>query len=173
MIIIGQGDWRWSYRISYMIIITHASFPGEAAIAGGASFMRWGKTTCPNTTGTELVYGGTMVGSAWDDAGTAECLCLHQQPQFLRTTPGLQVEHAKIHETEYQSVDNPPAFSSMLNHNALCSLCYTPTRAAKIIIPARTSCPPSWNREYYGYLMAEKFHVNQQEQSSSVYRPQC
>ncbi len=23
------------------------------------------------------------------------------------------------------------------------------------MIPARTSCPPSWRREYYGYLMAQ------------------
>ncbi len=29
------------------------------------------------------------------------------------------------------------------------------TRDAKVMIPARTSCPPNWTREYYGYLDSE------------------
>ena len=26
------------------------------------------------------------------------------------------------------------------------------------MIPAKTSCPPSWTREYYGYLMTERYN---------------
>ncbi|CAI8046156.1 hypothetical protein GBAR_LOCUS25510, partial [Geodia barretti] len=30
--------------------------PGPSS--GGVTYIRWGRTTCPNTTGTELVYSG-------------------------------------------------------------------------------------------------------------------
>ena len=122
------------------------------------SFTRWGKTSCPRTEGTQLLYEGTMAGSAWHEAGSAEYLCLHKHPQFLRTTAGLQSERARIYGTEYRAIDRPPAFSSMAHHDAPCSVCYTAGRSTKIVIPGRTSCPASWTREYYGYLMTEKHH---------------
>ena len=50
-----------------------------------------------------------------------------------------------------------PAFSNLANHDIPCAVCYTRTRTAEITIPGRTSCPPSWTREYYGYLMADRF----------------
>lgn len=50
----------------------------------------------------------------------------------------------------------PPAFSSIREHDAPCAVCYTPNRNVKITIPARTLCPASWTREYYGYLMSDK-----------------
>jgi hypothetical protein len=37
--------------------------------------------------------------------------------------------------------------------NAPCAVCDVPTRARVIMVPAKTVCPPSWTREYYGYLM--------------------
>lgn len=120
------------------------------------SFTRWGRTTCPATAGTQLLYQGTVAGSSWNQAGTAEYQCLHKQPQFLQTTPGRQVERADLFGTEYRAIDRPPAFSSIAHHDAPCAVCYTPIRTAKITIPARTSCPTSWTREYRGYLMAEK-----------------
>jgi hypothetical protein len=45
----------------------------------------------------------------------------------------------------------------MADHDLPCSECYTSTRIAKITIPGRTSCPPSWTREYYGYLMTDRY----------------
>ena len=39
--------------------------------------------------------------------------------------------------------------------NAPCAVCDVPTRSRVIMVPAKTVCPPSWTREYYGYLMAE------------------
>ena len=108
--------------------------------------------------GTQSVYEGITVGSAWNHSGSAENFCLHKQPQFLGTTPGVQEQRAYLYGTEYRSIDRPPAFSSMAHHNAPCAVCYTPSRNTKITIPGRTSCPPSWTREYYGYLMAEKYH---------------
>ena len=126
------------------------------------SFTRWGRTTCPNTQGTELLYEGIVAGSYYPEAGSAEYLCLHREPQLLRITPGLQNRRARLYATEYRSVDNPPAFSNMLDHDAPCAVCYTPTRNTKITIPGRTSCPPSWTREYYGYLMADNHGTHHQ-----------
>ena len=62
------------------------------------AFTRWGKTTCPGTEGTELIYEGVVVGSPYNEAGTAEYLCLYRQPQFLRTTAGLQLGRGRLYE---------------------------------------------------------------------------
>lgn len=96
-----------------------------------------------------------MTGSKFDEAGSAEFLCLHERPQFLRTTHRVQRERAYIYGTEYFTVDSPPAFSGRAHHNVPCSVCYTPIRTAKITIPGRTLCPPSWTREYHGYFMTD------------------
>ena len=120
------------------------------------SFTRWGRITCPNTEGTQLLYQGTMAGSRYNEPGSAEYLCLHQQPQFLQIHPGASTARATLYGTEYEPY-SIPAFDRLLGDDAPCAVCYTPTRSVKITIPARTSCPPSWTREYYGYLMgAEK-----------------
>ena len=36
-----------------------------------------------------------------------------------------------------------------------CAMCST--RVAILMIPGRYTCPQSWTREYYGYLMAERY----------------
>ena len=117
------------------------------------SYTRWGRTTCPTTQGTQLLYEGTVAGSNRNAPGSSEYLCLHNSPQFLQTAPGYQPARATLYGTEYRAQDSPPAFSSMLNHDAPCAVCYTPSRSTKITIPGRYDCPPWWTREYYGYLM--------------------
>ena len=144
----------WHYR--------YLPIPGPPGPAGpserGVSYTQWGRTTCPNTQGTQLVYAGAVVGSAWNEAGSSEYLCLHNEPQFLATTSGIQAERTFLHGTEYRAIDNPPAFSNMAHHDVPCAVCYSGTRSTKITIPGRTACPSSWTREYYGYLMTEKYH---------------
>ena len=117
------------------------------------SYTRWGRTTCPTTEGTQLVYEGAVVGSQQLEAGSAEYLCLHNIPEFLQTTPGQQNHRARLYGTEYEALSSPPAFSDILRHDAPCSVCYTPSRSTKITIAGRITCPDSWTREYYGYLM--------------------
>ena len=119
------------------------------------TYTRWGRTTCPST-GTDKVYNGFVAGSAWDKPGSASYLCLHETPQFLEITPLGQEGRATIYATEYEP--DTLALGSMLHHDAPCVVCYIPTRATMITIPARTSCPPSWTREYHGYLMTDKSH---------------
>ena len=49
---------------------------------GGATYVRWGNTTCPPTAGTELVYAGRAVSSHWSSSGgTSDILCLPEEPE--------------------------------------------------------------------------------------------
>ena len=98
-----------------------------------------------------------MTGRRYSEGGSSAYLCLHKQPQFLSITPGVQSERAYIYGTEFRTDQAAPAFSNMADHDIPCAVCYTPTRIAEITIPGRTSCPPSWTREYYGYLMADRY----------------
>ena len=123
------------------------------------SYTRWGRTTCPGTEHTELVYRGTTVGSAFNEAGSTDYLCLHSQPQFLRTTAGQQTWRGKLYATEYDSVDSPPALGNVFRHDAPCSVCYSPSRSTKITVPGRITCPSSWTKEYHGYLMGADYHA--------------
>ena len=100
-----------------------------------------------------------MAGAAHTHGGSAEYLCLHKQPQFLSTRSGTQEEGSYLYGTEYRTSQGP-AFANMANHDAPCAVCYAPTRIAKITIPGRISCPPSWTRKYYGYLMADRYNPN-------------
>jgi hypothetical protein len=105
--------WALSYLIAIAICM-HA--PGVfICTSGGVSYTLWGKTTCP--TGRQQLYEGIMVGSHWRQGGSAAYICLHKQPQFLRTTPGRQGDRAYIYGTEYRATGTPPAFSSMVHHN--------------------------------------------------------
>ena len=45
---------------------------------------------------------------------------------------------------------------NLYDQNIPCTVCYASTRAAMIMVPAKTECPSSWTREYYGYLMTER-----------------
>ncbi len=88
---------------------------------GGVAFTRWGRTNCPSTSGTQLLYQGTVAGSRRDEGGNGEYLCLHQQPQFLRTTSGLQSGRGRLYGTEYEALDSPPAFSNRFRLDAPCT----------------------------------------------------
>ena len=125
--------------------------PGPTGLsAGGAIYTRWGRTTCPDTPGTELVYKGLAGGSDFDQyGGGANYLCLPHDPEYLKD--GLPSTSSTLNGAEYES---PISSSSLNNHNVPCAVCYTSKRTSKLMIPARITCPPSWTQEYIGYLMA-------------------
>ena len=126
----------------------------------GVSYIRWGRTECPDTEGTELVYAGVAAGTHHlHTGGGAQYLCLPAQPQFLATSPGVQDARAYLHGTEYQTRDSAPALNDVFEHNVPCAVCYTAVRGEKIMIPAQTDCPSTWTREYYGYLMTGRYNL--------------
>ena len=48
--------------------------------SGGVTYTRWGKSSCPNITGTELVYSGRTGGSHYQHGGAANYLCMPTDP---------------------------------------------------------------------------------------------
>ena len=124
--------------------------PGPSS--GGVTYVRWGRTTCPNTTGTELVYAGRAAGSHFQQkGGTNDYLCLPEEPEYLAYKPGVQGE-SPIHGAEYETWDNRP-LSHVDDHNVPCVVCHSTLQESVLMIPARISCPDTWTLEYSGYLM--------------------
>ena len=128
--------------------------PGPTA--GGVVYTRWGRTTCPNTTGTKLQYAGRAAGTWYTHGGGgANYLCLPEQPQYSTYTAGVQGLRSYLYGTEYETSDGP--LRSVNNHNVPCAVCYTSIRGTVMMIPAQYACPSSWTREYYGYLMTSYY----------------
>ena len=125
--------------------------PGPTS--GGATYIRWRKSSCPGVTGTELVYSG-IAGGSWytQDGGRSNYLCLPEDPGYSSTLTNraLRQNHLFIHGAEYH---NP--IQGTHDHNFPCAVCHVSTRPTVVMIPAKASCPPIWTREYYGYLMTE------------------
>ncbi len=125
-------------------------------IPGGVSFIRWGRTSCPDTEQTEVVYKGRVVGPySTHNGGGSNYLCLTDNSVPLPFTSGKQYLRNYVHGTEYQGSRNLPGFGAE-HSNVPCVVCYTPVRSTKIMIPGSANCTSSWTREYNGYLVAEK-----------------
>ncbi len=123
--------------------------PGSKS--GGAIYTRWGKSTCPQVEDTEMLYSGITGGSYFNhEGGGANYLCMPKDPEYSTTLTyqGGVGGHAYIHGAEYQY-----PLQGSHDHNVPCAVCYVSTRQTVIMIPAKASCPSSWKREYYGYIM--------------------
>ena len=108
----------------------------ESLISGGVG------TTCPSTTGTELVYAGRAAGSHYNQkGGTSDYLCLPEEPEYLAYKPGVQGD-SPIHGAEYETWDNRP-LSHVDDHNAPCVICHSTVRESVLMIPARR--PGHWS----------------------------
>ena len=123
------------------------------ATSGGITYTRWGKTSCPTVSGTELVYAGITAGSWYcSTGGGANYLCMPHNPQYGQFAPGVQ-GYSPIHGTEYETFGSSP-IATTYQHNAPCAVCYVSTRETALMLPARMECPTSWTLEYSGYLMS-------------------
>ena len=124
---------------------------------GGAVYVRWGQRDCPY--GRELVYRGRAGGSHFTHSGGgSNYQCLPFNPQNFDFGPGT-VAASFMYGAEYEMFGNVPKSSLHLHdHDVPCAVCYVATRATVLMIPAKYTCPPKWTREYYGYLMAERFN---------------
>lgn len=126
-------------------------------LTGGAIYVRWGRTTCPDN-GTEIVYAGIAGGSWFDHYGAATNFqCLPNKPVWGRyTTAG---GNAFIYGMEYQEnfaniMDMSNVQSSLLDQNVPCVVCRSDVRTSSLMIPAMNICFKGWHLEYHGYLMA-------------------
>ena len=140
----------------------HPGLPGpqgeqgpQGPPTGGATYIRWGRTTCPSGHNTTLVYSGRAGGTRYDHkGGAANYLCMPDDPDHLQYHSGTQgLSH--VAGVEYYS-HTFPSLSAVNNHNVPCALCYVSTRSVAVMIPAKTHCPTNWTLEYTGYLMSER-----------------
>ena len=119
---------------------------------GVVTYVRWGNSTCPY--GADIIYSGVVAGSAYSHEGAAvDPLCLPPNPQYLKSQPGYQ-NWVEVYGAEYETHNTPLDHS--YDRNVPCALCQVYGRTNKMMIPSRYECPPGWNTEYYGYLMAGK-----------------
>ena len=128
---------------------------------GGVVYTRWGRTTCPSTPGTRVLYAGRAAGTWYNQkGGGANYLCLPEQPQYSTYTAGSQPSRAFLYGAEYETGDSSETgpLRYLNDHNVPCAVCYTSTRETVVMIPARIACPSSWTKEYYGYLMADRYN---------------
>jgi len=134
-----------------------AGLPGPTG--GGVAYTRWGKATCPDITGTQLVYAGRASGSHYNHkGGGANYICLTGTPNYLAPPSGSQGAQALLYGAEYETAGGALGpLSAVHDHNVPCAVCYASTRGTSITIPGQTTCPASWTREYYGYLMAQHY----------------
>ena len=125
--------------------------PGQSGISGNATgsviYTRWGNSLCPDVPGTQMVYAGKTGGSFATNGGGANHICMPPNPNYtLPTQNGIQ-GYAYVYGAEYE---NPIVGTD--DSNVPCAVCLA-TRETVMMIPAMTSCPPSWTEEYIGYLM--------------------
>ena len=119
------------------------------------TYIRWGNDSCPDTAATQLVYAGRAGGTFYTtQGGGAEKLCLPDDPDYISDPKSITGTKPSLYGAEYQTSNGP--HHNLNNQNVPCAVCYASTRAAMIMVPAKTECPSSWTREYYGYLMTEQ-----------------
>ena len=50
-------------------------------------------------------------------------------------------------------------------HVIPCAVCYAQSKDTVLMIPGKASCPSTWTRKYYGYLMAEASYYSARHRS--------
>lgn len=98
-----------------------------------------------------MVYAGRVAGSYTSFGGGANHLCLPSDPEYtLPDRPGVQ-GYSFLYGTEYED-----PLQGEDDHNVPCAVCMARERGMVLTIPAKTTCPPLWTREYQGYIMSER-----------------
>ena len=112
-----------------IIFVGERGFAGDRGLPGppgpsmgGAVYTRWGRTTCPNITGTQLVYAGRAAGGRYIyKGGGANRLCLPNDPNYLQYRSGYQTERDYLYGSEYETSGGP--LSAFHNQNVPCAVC--------------------------------------------------
>ena len=131
---------------------------GRQGIPGGVencgeTYVRWGRTTCPQNIGTELLYSGRAGGSRYNrNGGATNHLCMPDDPDYLQFHSDVQGSNY-VYGVEYNSETGQP-FRYVRGHNVPCAVCMAVSRCSLLMIPAKTQCPTNWTTEYVGYLMS-------------------
>ncbi|KAK7105049.1 hypothetical protein V1264_019670 [Littorina saxatilis] len=144
--VVAQTNQRVSEMGAQLEALKNAGIQRDLAIVQAASttFVRWGRSTCPNS--TQLVYTGGVGGAYWDQTGSSNSvLCLPNNPVHGHSFARPSEYVSELYGAEW----NTHAY----NQDPVCSVCLTQGRSASVMIPATTVCPGGWALDYNGYLM--------------------
>lgn len=126
---------------------------GPQGVPGcGLVYTRWGKSSCPSTAETVLMYNGMMSSSGHDvTGGGANYLCISSSLEFDAEN-SFSIYSSFLRNTLYKGMASSNYGSE--DKAAVCAVCYTPARSAKLMLPGKRQCPTDWTKEYTGYLMS-------------------
>ncbi|XP_061179344.1 uncharacterized protein LOC133187967 [Saccostrea echinata] len=114
-----------------------------------ATFIIWGKKTCPKVNGTEVVYEGITAGKQYSDTGDGvNTLCLPHDPENLPQSLSVSVpasdDYGYLYGAEYQMTMQRVRISE----DVPCAVCRVKMASSSIMIPGKRSCPPFWQKQY-------------------------
>ena len=110
------------------------------------------------------VVPGVAAGSHYTHkGGGSNYLCMPRDPEWGPKTIADFQSGGYLYGAEYEIFSNNPfsnAESVHDNDDVPCAVCHVNGRPTKLMIPAKLTCPDGWTKEYWGYLMAERYdHV--------------
>jgi len=110
-----------------------------------------------------MLSSGHMAGRhVREGGGGSNFLCLPEEPQWNNQSSAGEAT-GWLYGVEYGFDGDRASFFSTLNTGGHrlqrtpvpCAVCYVSQRSASVMMPASTSCPVGWTREYGGYIMSE------------------
>ncbi len=133
-------------KIAFLVAHIHSEGSSK-----GVTFIIWGNKKCPKSKKMERLYYGVVAGTYYNNkGGSAEYLCLPDEPEYAsKRAIGNTLTHvSRLYGTEYEFPIN-----GVHDHGAPCALCYDADDNTQVMMPAMTSCPSGWTRDYVGFLM--------------------
>ena len=127
----------------------------------GTLYTRWGHDSCPAT--ASLIYKGSMAGSHHRHGGSSSNhLCLPFNPQYV---PGLNANSgAYLCGSEYRVASQLNVGNREVhNRNIPCAVCQVQTRSTALMVPAHSTCPYGWTREYHGFVLGAHYTYTKRE----------
>ncbi|XP_062616247.1 short-chain collagen C4-like [Saccostrea cucullata] len=117
----------------------------NSKVVGGATYVRWGRKTCPDAD-SELVYWGYTGGSLYNQGGgAAEFVCLPRDPTFHNI---LSSAFSFMYGSEYES----NFVSGIHDDDVPCAVCRSLRSTSVIMLASREHCYSGWKTEYSGFL---------------------
>ena len=90
--------------------------------SGGVTYVRWGRTTCNDTEGTEVVYTGRAAGANYlHGGGTNDYLCLPGDPEYLELVGTGTQNNSPLHGGEY--IPTRSQSTTQCTPSTKCSMC--------------------------------------------------
>ncbi|XP_048736273.2 short-chain collagen C4-like [Ostrea edulis] len=118
----------------------------------GTHYIRWGRKVCPALNGTSTVYSGIVGGRIFNDkSGGFTTLCLPHNPDPASKDLPTFSYSARVYGAEYELTYKGIAD----NDDVPCAVCFSTRASSTFMIPAKTTCPPKWTKQYEGFLTAD------------------